>query len=109
MKRILKFQIFDDKYAFCENETVVFEIDKTDLQFNVRTFYQVFFADDLDYSDIELQNMLTSDKNATRIFKCVEQLMKEVVEKLNKEMSVEDNHEKCPSTPFSTPLAKKLM
>ena len=71
-----------------------FEIDKTDLQFNVRTFYQAFFADDLDYSDIELQNMLTSDKNATRIFKCVEQLMKEVVEKLNKEMSVEDNHEK---------------
>jgi len=94
MKRILKFQISDDKYAFCENETVVFEIDKTDLQFNVRTFYQAFFADDLDYSDIELQNMLTSDKNATRIFKCVEQLMKEVVEKLNKEMSVEDNHEK---------------
>lgn len=93
MKRILKFQISEDKYAFYENETVAFEIDKTDLQFNVKNFYQAFFADDLDYSDIELQNMLTGDKNATRIFKCVEQLMKDVVEKLNKEMFAEDNKE----------------
>ena len=94
MKRILRFQIFEDKYTFFENDTMVFEVDKTDLQFNVKNFYQAFFADDLDYSDIELQNMLTSDKDATRIFKCVEQLVKDVVEKLNKEMSAEDNKEK---------------
>ena len=94
MKRILRVQIFEDKYTFFENDTMVFEVDKTDLQFNVKNFYQAFFADDLDYSDIELQNMLTSDKDATRIFKCVEQLVKDVVEKLNKEMSAEDNKEK---------------
>ena len=32
MKRILKFQISEDKYAFYENDIVVFEIDKTDYE-----------------------------------------------------------------------------
>lgn len=86
MKRILNFQMSDNKYVFIEDETVVFEIDITDLQFNVKAFYEAFFADDLDYSEIELKNLISNNNDATRVFKCVEQLMKEIIEKLNTEL-----------------------
>ena len=48
--------------------------------------YEAFFADDLDYSDIELKNLESNNNDATRVFKCVEQLMKEIIEKLNAEL-----------------------
>ena len=87
MKRVLKFQICDDEYALVENDEEVFKINKLDLQFNVKNFYQAFFAEGQDYSDIELQNLVSLDKEATRIFECVEQLIKQIVEKLNSELS----------------------
>lgn len=86
MKRVLKFQICDDEYIFFENDEEVFKINKLDLQFNVKNFYQAFFAEGQDYSDIELQNLVSLDKEATRIFECVEQLIKQIVEKLNDEL-----------------------
>lgn len=87
MKRVLKFQICDNEYVFLENNEDVFKINKLDLQFNVKNFYQAFFAEGQDYSDIELQNLVSSDKEATRIFECVEQLINQIVEKLNSELS----------------------
>ena len=87
MKRILKFQICENEYAFIENNESIFEINKLNLQFNVKNFYQAFFAEGQDYSDIELQNLVSADKEATRIFECVEQLIKQIVEKLNRELS----------------------
>jgi len=55
------------------------------LIFNVKDFYNAFFADDLDYSEIELQNNLSDDTDATRIFNTIKQLMEEIVEKLKSE------------------------
>lgn len=86
MKRVLKFQICDDEYAFLENNESVFEINKLNLQFDIKNFYQAFFAEGQDYSDIELQNLVSSDKEATRIFECVEQLIGQIVEKLKDEL-----------------------
>jgi len=51
----------------------------------VKDFYNAFFADDLDYSEIELQNNLSDDTDATRIFNTIKQLMEEIVEKLKSE------------------------
>lgn len=87
MKRVLKFQICDDAYVFIENDEDIFKINKLNLQFNVKNFYQALFAEGHDYSDIELQNLVSSDKEATRIFECVEQLIRQIVEKLNSELS----------------------
>ena len=44
MKRIIEFQVLDEKYSFKENEISIFEIDKTNRQLNVKDFYEAFFA-----------------------------------------------------------------
>lgn len=43
MKRIVKFQVTEDKYEYTENDIPIFEISKIDLQFNVKEFYNAFF------------------------------------------------------------------
>lgn len=87
MKRVIKFQALDEKYVFLEEDIVVFEIDKNDLIFNVKAFYNAFFSEGLDYSEIELQNDVSDDKEATRIFECVKSLNEQIVEKLEKELN----------------------
>lgn len=94
MKKALKFQISENGYGFFEDEELVFEVNKTDLQFDVKKFYLAFFADDKDYSDIELQNMLPTDKEATRIFSCTEQLIKDIVKRLTEELKESSDDDK---------------
>lgn len=45
MKRIIEFQVLDEKYLFKENSVGIFEIDKTTRQLDVKSFYEAFFAD----------------------------------------------------------------
>lgn len=78
MKRIIEFNISDDKYVFSENQNDIFEIRNDDLQVDVKKFYNAFFKDDMDFSDIELHNSNQNDKNGRRVFVCIEQLIKEV-------------------------------
>lgn len=94
MKRVLKFQTSENGYGFFEDGELVFEVSKTDLQFDVKKFYIAFFADDKDYSDIELQNLLPTDKGATRIFSCTEQLIKDIVKRLAEEINESSNDDK---------------
>lgn len=82
MKRILQFKRTDEGYACYENEENVFEILKTDLQFNVKEFYQAFYAEDKDFEDIEIENCVEDDKNAKRIYDCVVTLIGKIKEKL---------------------------
>lgn len=85
MKRQISFQMSDNGYDFFEDGKVIFTINKTDLQFDVKKFYFAFFADDNDYSEIELENLVSADKDATRIFNFTEQLIKKIVLKLTEE------------------------
>ncbi|MDD3363409.1 MAG: hypothetical protein PHZ03_00350 [Syntrophomonas sp.] len=82
MKRTIEFQISDDKYTFSENGNIIFEINKDDLQVDVKTFYSAFFADNMDCSDIELHNSIPDNKDGKRAFGCIEQLVKEVSTRL---------------------------
>ena len=56
MKRTLQFNNTDAGYACFENGEKVFEISKTDLQFDVKAFYQAFYSEDKDFEDIEVEN-----------------------------------------------------
>ena len=78
MKRIIEFQIFDDKYVFSENQKGIFEIRTDDLQVDVKKLYNAFFENNLDYSDIELYNSNSGDKIGGRVFCCIKQLIDEV-------------------------------
>lgn len=82
MKRILQFRRTDEGYACYENEENVFEILKTDLQFNVKEFYQAFYAEDKDFEDIEIENCVEDDKNAKRIYDCIVTLIGKIKGKL---------------------------
>lgn len=82
MKRILQFKLTDAGYACFEDEKNVFEISKTDLQFNVKDFYQAFYGEDKDFTNIELENCIEGDKEANRVFGCIVTLMSKIKEKL---------------------------
>lgn len=86
MKRIIKFKADDLNYYFEENEDVIFEVDKKDLQFDVKKFYEAFFSGELDYSEIELENTLGEEKGAKRVFDTVQTLVKDIVNKLMSEL-----------------------
>jgi len=97
MKRTIEFQIFEDKYAFFENEDIIFEINMNDLQVDVKKFYSAFFADNMDCSDIQLRNSIPDDKDGKRVFGCIEQLVKEVSTRLTedaKKSECDDSDEK---------------
>ncbi|WIW71471.1 hypothetical protein [Anaerosinus gibii] len=94
MKRIIEFQISDDKYVFLENQKNIFEIRNDDLQVDVKKFYNAFFENNLDYSDIELHNSNPGDKTGGRVFGCIKQLIDEVSTRLIEEFQ----NQKCEDT-----------
>jgi len=68
--------------CFLENQKNVFEIRNDDLQVDVKKFYNAFFENNLDYSDIELHNSNPGDKTGGRVFACIKQLIDEVSTRL---------------------------
>lgn len=83
MKRTLQFKNTDTGYACFDNDEKVFEISKTDLLFDVKSFYQAFYSEDKDYEDIEVENCIPEDKYAKHIYDCIVQLMAKIKEKLS--------------------------
>lgn len=82
MKRTLQFKNTEKGYACFEGDENVFEISKSDLQFDVKAFYQAFYSDDKDYEDIEVENCIPDDKDARRVYQCIVQLISKIKEKL---------------------------
>ena len=52
MKRMLQFKKTDAGYACFENDDNVFEIAKSNLQFDVKAFYQAFYSEDKDIEEL---------------------------------------------------------
>jgi hypothetical protein len=82
MKRTLQFNRTDAGYSCFEDGEKVFEISKTDLQFDVKAFYQAFYSENKDFADIEVKNCIPDDKNASRVYECIVQLMAKIKDKL---------------------------
>lgn len=82
MKRTLQFKQTEAGYACFEDDENIFEISKTDLQFNVKDFYQAFYAEGKDFEDIELENCIEDDKDANRVYTCIVSMMEKIKEKL---------------------------
>ena len=82
MKRTLQFKNTEKGYACFEGDENVFELSKSDLQFDVKAFYQAFYSDDKDYEDIEVENCIPDDKDARRVYQCIVQLISKIKEKL---------------------------
>lgn len=82
MKRMLQFKKTDAGYACFENDENVFEITKSDLQFDVKAFYQAFYSEDKDFEDIEVENCISDDKDGKRVYDCIVLLMSKIKEKL---------------------------
>ena len=86
MKKEINFLNNQGIYEFKDNEDVIFQVNKEDMQFDVKLFYNAFFLDD-EYKDIEFINRCEDDKEALRVFTCAKTLLSEVVEKLKSEES----------------------
>lgn len=82
MRRTIQFKQTEAGYACFEDEENIFEICKTDLQFNVKDFYQAFYGEDKDFEDIEIENCIQEDKDANRVYGCIVTLMEKIKEKL---------------------------
>lgn len=90
MKRMLQFKKTDVGYACFENDENVFEIVKSNLQFDVKAFYQAFYSEDKDFEYIEVENCISDDKDAKRVYDCIVLLIGKIKEKLA-ELPPEDN------------------
>jgi hypothetical protein len=84
MKKEINFLNNQGIYEFKDNEDVIFQVNKEDMQFDVKLFYNAFFLDD-EYKDIEFINRCEDDKEALRVFTCAKTLLSEVAEKLKSE------------------------
>ena len=93
MKRMLQFKKTNAGYACFNNNENVFEIAKSDLQFDVKAFYQAFYSEDKDFEDIEVENCVTDDKDGKRVYDCIVLLMAKIKEKLS-ELPPEDSGDK---------------
>lgn len=82
MKRMLQFKKTDAGYACFENDENVFEIEKSNLQFDVKVFYQDFYSEDKNFEDIEVENCIPDDKDGKRVYECIVLLMSKIKEKL---------------------------
>lgn len=82
MKRMLQFKKTDEGYACFENDENVFEIAKSNLQFDVKAFYQAFYSEDKDFEDSEVENCIPDDKDGKRVYDCIVLLMSKIKEKL---------------------------
>jgi hypothetical protein len=90
MKREIQFECTDDAYCCSENGKKIFTILKKDLQFNVKDFYQAFYADDKDFDDIQIVTVV-DDKDAKRICGCIKSLIEQISEKLKELPTDTDN------------------
>ena len=95
MRRMLQFKKTDTGYACFENGEDVFEIAKSNLQFDVKAFYQAFYSEDKDFEDIEVENCIPYDKDGRRVYDCIVFLMSKIKEKLA-ELPPEDSDESSP-------------
>ena len=85
MKRVVEFKALGENYAFVEEDNVIFSINQKDLQFDVKSFYKGFFANQLDYSEIELHGAENMDKTAMHVLNTVQQLLSEICNRLKDE------------------------
>ena len=95
MKRTLQFKNTEKGYACYEGGESVFSISKSDLQFDLKAFYQAFYSDDKDYEDIEVENCIQDDKDGKHVYDCIVLLMSKIKEKLA-ELPPEDSDETSP-------------
>lgn len=91
MKRTIEFQVLEDSYSFVEEDRLIFEIDRRNLQFDVKRFYQGFYSKGSECLEIELKETGELDKNAKHVFSTIRQLIKEINERLNAETIEEVN------------------
>lgn len=92
MKRMLQFKKTNEGYACFENDENVFEVAKSNLQFDVKAFYRAFYSEDKDFEDIALENCISDDKEGKRVYDCIILLINKIKEKLA-ELPPEDSDE----------------
>ena len=97
MKRVLQFKKTDVGYACFENEENVFEVVKSNLQFDVKAFYQAFYSDGKDYEDICVENCVSEDKDGKRVYECINSLIEKIKEKLAELPPEEESNDATPT------------
>lgn len=93
MKRVLQYKSTDEGYGCFENDECVFLVKKDDLKFDVKEFYQAFYAEGKDFDDISIVNEASDDnKEAGRVYQCIITLVEQINEKL-KELEKESEEQ----------------
>lgn len=95
MKRTIEFQILNDKYSYKEDKTEIFEINKQELQVDVRQFYNAFFANGKDYSEINIISSSEMNKNDKRVFDAMSELINDICSRLKSELIIDDDNLHC--------------
>ena len=82
MKRTVQFKKTDNGFACFDGDENIFEISASNLQFNVKDFYQAFYSEGKDFEEIEIQNCIEDDKTANRVYLCITKLIEQIKTKM---------------------------
>lgn len=85
MKKILEFQKSEENYQVMDGEEILFSINIAEMKFDIKDFYYAFFSDYEEVGNIEIQNTITSDKAASRVYECIVKLYSEIIDEFNKD------------------------
>lgn len=91
MKKEYDFCLKDDKYCICENDSVIFSINKGNLEFDGNVFFEAIYKNidnKEDNIEIILNNVLTendknNEKSANFTFETISDIIKKINEGLN--------------------------
>ena len=92
MKRVLKFQKSEEDYQVVDDGKMLFSINIAEMKFDVREFYYAFFSDCEEIGNIEIENTISSDKDASRVCDCLVKLYDEIVDGFNRD-SISDKED----------------
>jgi hypothetical protein len=95
MKRTIEFQILDDKYSYKENGVEIFEVNKQERQVDVKQFYNAFFSNGKDYSEIEFEASSEMDKEDRRVFDAISKLIEDICTRLKSELITGSYNSNC--------------
>lgn len=93
MKRVIEFQVLEEKYLFKENDIDIFEIDKSTRQLDVKSFYNAFFSQGKDFSEIEINFSSELEKGDERIYDAIKKLITDICARLKKELPIQTDSE----------------
>lgn len=81
MKKEYQFKNTQKAYVIYDKHKKIFEIKKSNLQFDIKKFYEMFYENSDEFENISIINCAKDDSKAKRVYECIISLIYKINEK----------------------------